>query len=90
MVSRVNKVGGQQPGGLGMQEAPPPGVCSAWGGAQAGGGENPADRTRAQVVSEPNEFAVDAAVAPGRILLRQSHDKVTDLLTNRGRPGRLG
>jgi hypothetical protein len=90
MVSRVNKVGGQQPGGLCMQEGPPPGVCSAWGGAEAGGGENPADRTRAQVVSEPDEFAVDAGVDPGRILLRQAHDKVTDLVTNRWAAGPVG
>jgi hypothetical protein len=77
------EVCGQQPGGLCMQKGPPPGVCSAWGGAEAGGGENPADRTRAQVVSEPDEFALDAAVAPGRILLCQAQHHVPDLVTDR-------
>lgn len=32
------EVGGQQPGGLGTEEGPPAGVCSAWYGAEAGEG----------------------------------------------------
>jgi hypothetical protein len=81
------EIGGQQPGGLGMQEAAPPGVCSAWRRPEAGGGQDPADRFRAQAVSEPDEFTLDAAVAPGRILLRQVHHEVTDLVTDRWAAG---
>jgi hypothetical protein len=33
-------------------------------------------------VSKSNQFALDAAVAPGRILLRQPQHEVTDLVTN--------
>jgi hypothetical protein len=37
------EVGGQQPSGLGAQEGPPPGVCSAWRRPEAGSGQDPAD-----------------------------------------------
>jgi hypothetical protein len=66
------KVGGQQSGGLSAQEGSPAGVCSAWCRTYTGGGEDPADSACAQAVSEPDEFALDAAVAPGRILVCQS------------------
>jgi hypothetical protein len=45
MVSRVNKIGGQQPRSLSPQEGPPPGVPMACCGAEAGGGQDPADGT---------------------------------------------
>ena len=54
------EVGGQQPGGLGVQEGPPAGVWTAWCGAEVGGGQDSADGARAQVMSEPDQFAVDA------------------------------
>jgi hypothetical protein len=50
-VSGVNKIGGQQPGGLGMQEAAPSGVCSAWCRSEVGGGQDPVDCACVQVVS---------------------------------------
>ena len=37
------EVGGQQPSGLCLQEASPPGVCSAWRRPEAGAGQDPAD-----------------------------------------------
>ncbi|MFZ0877399.1 MAG: hypothetical protein WAN20_23240, partial [Pseudonocardiaceae bacterium] len=48
------EVGGQQPGGLGVQEGPPAGVWTAWCGAEVGGGQDSADGARAQVMSEPD------------------------------------
>jgi hypothetical protein len=75
------EIGGQQAGGLSAQEAPPAGVRTTRCGAYAGGGEDPADRARAQTVSEPGEFTLDSPVTPGRILVCQAPHQVTDLLT---------
>jgi hypothetical protein len=76
------KVRGQEAGGLSAQEGPPASVRSAWCRPETGRGQNPADRTRAETVSEPNEFALDASMAPGRILLRYARHEVADLLTD--------
>ncbi len=59
------QVGGQQPGGLGVREAPPPGVGSAWCRPEVGGGQGSVDGAGAEVVSELDEVTVDAAVIPG-------------------------
>jgi hypothetical protein len=53
-VSRVTKIGGQQPGGLGAQDAPPPGVRSAWWRPEAGSGQDPAEGACTEAVSEPD------------------------------------
>jgi hypothetical protein len=57
-----------------------------------GGCEDPADGACAQAVSDPDQFTLDAVVAPGRILLRQVHHEVTDLVTDEwaARPVRVG
>ncbi len=68
----MNKIGGQQPGGLSAQEGLPPGVCSAGCRAEAGGGQDPPDGPGAHAVSESGEFALDSAVTPGRIFLGQA------------------
>jgi hypothetical protein len=73
------EVGGQQPGGLSAEEGSPAGVCSAWCGAEAGGGQDPADGACAEAVPETEQFALDATVAPGGILLRQAQHELTDL-----------
>jgi hypothetical protein len=73
-----------------VREGPPAGVWTAWCGAETCGGEDSADGTCAQVMSEPGEFALDASVSPEWILPRQTHHEVTDLITDRWRPGRLG
>jgi hypothetical protein len=92
MVSRVKKVGGQQSGGLGAQEGPPAAICSPWCGAEVGGGQDSPDGARAQAVSQPDEFALDAPVTPGWILLGQTHHDIADLVTDRwaARPVRVG
>lgn len=48
------QVGGRQPGGLGVQEAPPPGVGSAWRRPEVGGGQDAAEGACAEAVSEPD------------------------------------
>jgi hypothetical protein len=59
------------------------GVWLAWCGAEVGGGEDSAEGACAQVMSESGEFAVDALVSPGRILLCQTHHEVRDLIIDR-------
>jgi hypothetical protein len=49
-------------------------------GPEAGGGQDAADRARAQAMSQPDQFALDASVSPGRILLSQAQHKVMDLV----------
>jgi hypothetical protein len=83
MVSRVNKVGGQQPGGLSAQEGPPPGVCSAWCRAEPSGGQDPSDGAGTHALPESGEFALDPAVAPGGIFVGQTQHQLADLLGDR-------
>jgi hypothetical protein len=78
----VNKVGGQQPGGLSLQEGSPAGVCSPWWRPEAGSGQDPADRADAQAVSEPEQFALEAAVAPRRVLVCQAQDQVAEFVAD--------
>ena len=54
----------------------------AWCGAEVSGGQDSADGARAQAVSQPDEFALDAPVAPGWILVGQTHHDVADLITD--------
>jgi hypothetical protein len=76
----AKEVGGQQPGGLSAQESPSPSVGSAGRGPKPGGSQNPVDGAGAQPVSEPGQFTVDPAMAPGGILLCQAQNQLTDLL----------
>jgi hypothetical protein len=81
------EVGGEQARCLSTQEGLPSGVCSAWWGPEAGSGQDAADRARAQAMSKPDQFALDAAVTPGRILLRQAQHQIADLVTERRAAG---
>ena len=77
-----DEVSGQQADGLRAQEGPPPGVGPPWCWAEPGGGQDPPDGAGTDAVAESGEFAVDAAVAPGRVFpcqaQRQSPDFVGD------------
>jgi hypothetical protein len=77
------EVGGQQPGGLGAQEGPPPGVATSWCRAQPGGGQYPSDRARAHAVSQSGQFSLETSVSPGRIFLCQAQHQNSDLVINR-------
>jgi hypothetical protein len=59
---------------------------------ETGCGQDPADRAGAETVSEAEEFTLDAPVAPGRILRREAHHEVADLVTDRraAAPARVG
>lgn len=77
------EVGGQQPSGLSAQESSPAGACSPWCRPEAGSSQDAADRTCTQAVSEPGQFAVEAAMAPGRILVCQAQHQVAELVADR-------
>jgi hypothetical protein len=77
------QVGGQQSGGLSAQQGPPSGVGPAWCWAEPSGDQDPADRAGAYAVSEAEEFSLDPAVAPGRILPCQAQHQGPDLVANR-------
>jgi hypothetical protein len=77
------EVGGRQSSGVSVEESSPAGVCSVWCWAEAGSRQDSADRRGAQAMSQPGEFSLDAAVAPGRILLCQAQHQVPNLVTDR-------
>jgi hypothetical protein len=58
--------------------------------ADPGGGENPADRARADPVAKPDQLSLHPAVPPARVLSRQPKDKSRSSSQIRGRPGRFG
>ena len=86
-----DEVGGQQPRRRGAQGSPPAEVCSPWWRPEAGSGQDPVKGARSQAVSQPGEFPLDPAVAPGRILLSQAQHQITNLVTDRwaSRPVRI-
>jgi hypothetical protein len=75
----VEEVAGQKPVRLSAEECPPGGVVPAgrWPACSA---EDPPDGCRAEVVAEPGEFAVHAAVSPGGVLPGQPQYEVADFL----------
>ena len=75
----VEEVAGHKPVRLSAEECPPGGVVPAgrWPACRA---EDPPDGCRAEVVAEPGEFAVHAAVSPGGVLPGQPQYEVADFL----------
>jgi hypothetical protein len=77
------EVGGQQSGGLSAQEGPPSGVRPAWCWSESSGGQDPPNRAGTYAMPETDEFALDPAVAPGRVLPCQAQHQGPDLVINR-------
>jgi hypothetical protein len=75
----MEEVGGQQPGRLGFEERAPVGVYPARRRAQVCGGQDAADGAGADVVSEPGELTLDAAVSPARVVPCQADDELAEL-----------
>ncbi len=75
----MEEIGGQQPGRLGFEERAPVGVYPARRWAQVCGGQDAADGAGADVVSEPGELALDAAVSPSRVVPCQPDNELTQL-----------
>ena len=78
-VSTWKQVAGQDSLGLGGQELPPGQPRTAWRRVDARPLEEQPHRARHQLVAEPDELPVDAAVAPRRVLGCQPQDQVTQL-----------
>ena len=85
----VEEVAGQQPGRLGSEEGAPLGVRPARRWAQVRGGQDAADGAGADVVSEPGELALDAAVSPARVLPGQPDNEFTQLAVDARATGRV-
>ena len=74
----AEEVDGEYPGSLGMHELSPGRARAARGRIDARGAEDLPDGGRRDRYAEFRHFAVDPAVSPQRILLRQTHDKAGD------------
>ena len=74
----VEEVHGEDPGGLGMYELPPGRARTARGRIDARAAEDLPDCGLRDRHAEFRQFAVDPAVSPQRILLRQPDDKAGD------------
>jgi len=74
----VEEVDGEYPGGLGVHELPPGGTRAARRRIDARGAQDLPDRGLRHRHAEFRQFAVDPAVSPRRILLRQPEDKAGD------------
>jgi hypothetical protein len=82
-VSRVKQVAGDDPGGLLAQERPPGDVGSPWCRVQPMAAKRRSDRGRRDPNPEVLQFALDALVAPGGVLLGQADDQLLGLLVQR-------
>jgi hypothetical protein len=74
-VSTWKKPSGEDPGGLGAQELPPGRACATRSRIDTRGTLDLPDGGRRDRHAEFRHFAVDPAVSPQRILLRQPDDK---------------
>jgi hypothetical protein len=82
-VSRVKQVAGDDPGGLLAQERPPGDVGSPWCRVQPMAAKRRSDRGRRDPNPEVLQFALDALVAPARVLPGQAEDQLLGLLVQR-------
>jgi hypothetical protein len=71
----VQEVDGEDPGGLGLQELPPGRACASRRRVNARGMQDLPHGGRRNGEAEFRQLAVDAAVSPQRILLRQVNDE---------------
>src|SRR6266487_2931082 len=71
------------PGCLLAQELAPAEARSSWGGVDAVPAQDVPDRARGEREAEPGQFAVDALVAPARILRRQPEHELPRLRDHR-------
>ena len=81
------EVAGQQDLRLGAEELGPGARCALRCGIDARVSEDLSHGRGGNLQAEDKEFAVDAAVAPARVLLRQAQNQDPD---GAGRPGRFG
>jgi hypothetical protein len=63
--------------------------CAGWGVVDAVTFQDRPERGRGETVAEAGEFAVDAPVAPRRVLGGEADDELFSVAYRAGRPGRL-
>ena len=83
----VQEVDGEDPGGLGVQELPPGRARAARRRIDARGVQDLPHGGRCDRNAEFRQFAVDPAVSPHRVLLRQPNDKAGDARDRRRAAG---
>ena len=74
----VDQVAGENAVGLRAEELRPGRTCSSRRGIDARRGEDLPHGGGADLIAEPDEFAVDAAIPPVGILGSEAHDQRTD------------
>ena len=74
----VQEIDGEDPGRLGMQELPPGWACPAWCRIDAASTQDFPHGGRRHGDAQLRQFAVDPAVSPQRVLLRQPNDEAGD------------
>src|SRR5918995_2523905 len=65
------------------KKLPPGRLASPWGGAEAVPTEDPRDRRGGDLCSELLELALNALVAPARVLTGEAHNQVFDVTLDR-------
>jgi hypothetical protein len=80
----MKEVGGEQACGLVSQEAAPVRVDSSWCRADPVGGDDASDRAFPDAVAEPGQFALDAAMAPSRVLLSEANNQLAQRALDSG------
>src|SRR5215211_5233503 len=79
MVLTVKQVAGDDAGGLLAQECSPRGGGPPWGWVQLVAVERGTDRGGRDLHAESKELALDALVAPARVLLGQADDQLVNV-----------
>jgi hypothetical protein len=82
-VSTVKQVAGDDPSGLLAQEPPPGGGRASRRRAQPLAAQRGPDRGGGDAHAKPQEFALEALVAPARVLVGQTDDQLLDLVVQR-------
>jgi hypothetical protein len=82
-VSTVKQVAGHDPGGLLAQEPPPGGGRASRCRIQPVAAQRGPDRGGGDAHAKPQEFALEALVAPVRVLGGQADDQLLDLVVQR-------
>ncbi len=85
----MQEVHREDPGGLRVEKLPPRRARAARRRIDARGTQDLPYRGRRDRYAELGQFAVDPAVSPERVLLRQAKDKASDARDNRQAAGRL-
>ena len=80
----MKEIGGEQARGLGSQEAAPTGVQPTRSRADPAGSEDAPDGALPDVMAEPGQFALDAAMSPPRVLSSEASNQLAQRAVDTG------